>query len=78
MVLVLMVINTKKDFIIDAQNSGTLGRLITGLLINSPYPIKIIGDKSLSKRDFKRIAKPLKKFGANLKLKNNYNITFNY
>ena len=30
----------------------------------------MIGDKSLSKRDFKRIADPLRKFGANLKLKN--------
>ena len=43
----------KKNLIVDAQNSGTLGRLILGLLINTPYPIKLIGDKSLSKRDFK-------------------------
>ena len=64
----------KKNLVIDAQNSGTLGRLLTGLLINSTYPIKIIGDKSLSKRDFKRIAQPLKKFGANLRLKNNYTL----
>ena len=64
----------KKNLVIDAQNSGTLGRLLTGLLINSPYPIKIIGDKSLSKRDFNRIAQPLKKFGANLRLKNNYTL----
>tara|TARA_Y100000591_G_C21759207_1_gene659151 strand:- start:257 stop:1264 length:1008 start_codon:yes stop_codon:yes gene_type:complete len=39
-----------------------------GLLIDTPYKIKIIGDKSLSKRDFNRIAEPLKKFGANIKL----------
>ena len=39
----------KKNLKINAQNSGTLGRLILGLLVNSPYPIKIIGDKSLSK-----------------------------
>ena len=64
----------KKGITINAQNSGTLGRLITGILIDTPFPIKIIGDKSLSKRDFKRIAKPLKKFGANLKLKNNYTL----
>ncbi len=64
----------KKGLIIDAQNSGTLGRLITGLLVDSPFPIKIVGDKSLSRRDFKRIAKPLKKFGAKLKLNNNYNL----
>ena len=64
----------RRGLTINAQNSGTLGRLLAGLLINSPYPIKIIGDKSLSKRDFKRIAKPLRKFGAHLKLKKNYTL----
>jgi 3-phosphoshikimate 1-carboxyvinyltransferase len=58
----------KKDITINAQNSGTLGRLIMGILIDTPYKIKIIGDKSLSKRDFNRIAEPLIKFGANIKL----------
>ena len=64
----------KDGITIDAQNSGTLARLILGLLINCKYPIKILGDKSLSKRDFKRIAEPLRKFGANLDLKNNKNL----
>ena len=64
----------KKNITIDAQNSGTLGRLILGFLINSPHPIKLIGDKSLSKRDFKRISDPLSKFGAKFKLKNNKNL----
>ena len=41
-----------------------------GLLIDTPHKIKIIGDKSLSKRDFNRIAEPLKKFGADIKLTN--------
>ena len=59
-----------KNLILDAQNSGTLGRLILGLLINSPNTIKLIGDKSLSKRDFKRVTKPLTKFGAKFTLKN--------
>ncbi len=58
----------KKNIIINAKNSGTLARLLPGLLINSNHKIKIIGDKSLSKRDFKRIAEPLKKFGGNLLL----------
>ncbi len=61
----------KKNLVLNAQNSGTLGRLILGLLIDSPTPIKIIGDKSLSKRDFKRIADPLSKFGASFKLSKN-------
>ena len=50
----------KKNITINAQNSGTLGRLIMGILIDAPYKIKIVGDKSLSKRDFSRIANPLK------------------
>ena len=59
----------KKNLVINAQNSGTLSRLILGLLINTPYPIKIIGDKSLSKRDFQRVTDPLSKFGAKFVLK---------
>ena len=57
----------KKNLILDAGNSGTLGRLIMGLLTHSKDKIKLKGDKSLSKRDFLRIIKPLKKFGANFK-----------
>ena len=62
----------KKNLIVDAKNSGTLGRLILGLLIKSPQKIKLIGDKSLSKRDFSRVTLPLEKFGAKFdyKIKN--------
>ena len=56
--------NYKSGLVLDAKNSGTLGRLILGLLIRSPKRIKIIGDKSLSKRDFSRVVMPLEKFGA--------------
>ena len=58
----------KKNIKLNAKNSGTLGRLILGLLIDTPYPIKIIGDKSLSQRDFKRVSDPLSKFGVTFKL----------
>ena len=58
----------RKNITINSENSGTLGRLIMGLLIDTPHKIKIIGDKSLSKRDFNRIAEPLKLFGADIKL----------
>ena len=61
----------KKNLTINAQNSGTLGRLILGLLINSPEPINLVGDKSLSKRDFKRVSDPLSKFGTKFKLRDN-------
>ena len=54
----------KKNLIINAKNSGTLGRLILGMLIKAPKKIRLIGDKSLSKRDFSRVTIPLEKFGA--------------
>ena len=60
-----------KNIIIDAKNSGTLGRLILGLIIDTPFKIKLIGDKSLSKRDFRRVTDPLSTFGAKFKLNNN-------
>ena len=66
--------NFRKNITINAKNSGTLGRLILGLLIDCNHPIKLIGDKSLSKRDFKRISQPLSKFGAKFKLKKDKNL----
>jgi len=64
----------KKNLTLNAENSGTLGRLILGLLINTAKPIKLIGDKSLSTRDFKRISDPLSKIGGIFKLKNKKNL----
>ena len=54
----------KDNIILNAGNSGTLGRLILGLLVHSKKKVKLKGDKSLSKRDFLRVIKPLEKFGA--------------
>ena len=56
----------KKNLVLDAGNSGTAARLICSILIDSDYPIKIVGDRSLIKRDMKRIIKPLKMFGATI------------
>ena len=53
---------------LDAKNSGTFGRLVLSLLVDSSKKIKLIGDKSLSKRDFSRVAVPLRKFGAKVDL----------
>ena len=63
----------RKNLNIYAGNSGTFGRLILALLIKSPYRIKLTGDRSLSRRDFSRVIKPLNKFGVNFypKFKNN-------
>jgi 3-phosphoshikimate 1-carboxyvinyltransferase len=66
--------NYKKNLTLNAGNSGTLGRLILALLIRSPFKIKLIGDKSLSKRDFSRVINPLKKFGADFYPKNKKNL----
>ena len=57
----------KKNLVLNAGNSGTLARLILGLLVNAKEEIKLIGDKSLSKRDFLRVIKPLEKFGVKFK-----------
>ncbi len=64
----------KNNLTLNAENSGTLGRLILGFLINTTKQIKLIGDKSLSTRDFKRISDPLSKFGGIFKLKNKKNL----
>ena len=61
----------KNNTIINAGNSGTLARLIFGLLLNSKNSIILKGDKSLSKRDFSRVILPMKKFGQNIESKNN-------
>ena len=63
--------NYKNNIILNSGNSGTLGRLIMGLLVHSTKKIKIIGDESLSKRDFSRVTEPLKLFGAKFLTKSN-------
>ena len=63
--------NIKKKININAGNSGTLARLILGLLVKSKFKVRLIGDKSLSRRDFSRVIKPLRLFGVNIKSKNN-------
>ena len=63
--------NISKNTTINAGNSGTLARLFLGLLVKTKFKVKIIGDKSLSKRDFSRVIKPLKIMGAHIKSKDN-------
>ena len=59
------------DAAINAGNSGTFARLVLGPLVNAKNIVKVIGDKSLSKRDFSRITNPLKNFGVNISASNN-------
>ena len=59
--------NLKKNTNLYAGNSGTLARSILGLCSGTTKTIKLTGDKSLSKRDFTRVIKPLNLFGVNIK-----------
>ena len=61
----------KNNTVINANNSGTLSRLILGVLAKSKNSFIIKGDKSLSQRDFERVIKPLNSFGVKIHSKNN-------
>jgi 3-phosphoshikimate 1-carboxyvinyltransferase len=51
---------------LDAGNSGTTVRLMSGLTAGFPFESIFIGDESLSRRPMKRIIDPLRRFGATL------------
>ena len=51
---------------LDAGNSGTTTRLISGILAGQSFDSEIIGDESLSKRPMKRIIIPLTQMGAKI------------
>lgn len=58
--------------ILDAGNSGTTVRLLSGILAGQNFSTKIIGDNSLSRRPMQRIIEPLQKMGAKIKSNNGY------
>ena len=59
--------NLRKSFTpLDAGNSGTTTRLISGILAGQNFDSVIIGDESLSKRPMKRIIEPLSLMGAKI------------
>jgi 3-phosphoshikimate 1-carboxyvinyltransferase len=49
---------------IDCGNSGTLMRLLPGLLVGQEGRFELVGDESLSRRPLTRIAEPLGQMGA--------------
>lgn len=53
---------------LNAGNSGTTARLLTGILAVQDFDSIVTGDKSLSSRPMGRIAEPLKKMGADIKI----------
>ena len=59
----------KPKNIIDAGNSGTLIRLLAGLLSTQNFTSRITGDESLTSRPMKRIIEPLAAHGASINSK---------
>lgn len=51
---------------LDAGNSGTTSRLISGILAAQKFDTTLIGDSSLSKRPMNRVINPLKEMGADI------------
>ena len=62
---------TKPESNLDAGNSGTTTRLISGILAAQKFETTIIGDASLSKRPMNRVVKPLSQMGAIFKTNKN-------
>ncbi len=58
-------LNTKKNTTLNFGNSGTLARLLVGILsTTSNIEIRMFGDKSLNKRNMKKLIELMSKFGA--------------
>ena len=51
---------------LDAGNSGSTIRMLSGILAGQPFTTRIGGDESLSKRPMQRIMGPLSQMGAKL------------
>ena len=49
---------------LDAGNSGTTMRLLSGILAGLPFTTEIGGDESLSRRPMRRVIEPLERMGA--------------
>ena len=54
----------KPDAELDAGNSGSTMRMLSGVLAAQPFTSRISGDESLSRRPMDRIMKPLGEMGA--------------
>jgi 3-phosphoshikimate 1-carboxyvinyltransferase len=52
---------------LDAGNSGTTMRLLSGILAGQGFTSKLTGDESLQKRPMKRVIGPLREMGAEIR-----------
>jgi 3-phosphoshikimate 1-carboxyvinyltransferase len=59
------------EHILEAQNSGTTMRLLSGILAGQPFASTITGDDSLRARPMMRVAEPLRLMGAQVELEAN-------
>lgn len=57
---------TKPSSILDAGNSGTTTRLISGILAAQNFTVTLTGDASIQKRPMGRIITPLSQMGADI------------
>jgi len=64
----------KKNLTLNFGNSGTLARLLVGILSTTPnIEIRVRGDRSLNKRNMKKLIKLMSEFGAEFLPKNKFN-----
>jgi 3-phosphoshikimate 1-carboxyvinyltransferase len=56
---------------LDAGNSGSTIRMLSGILAAQPFTSRIFGDESLSRRPMQRIMKPLGEMGARILAREN-------
>ncbi len=56
---------------LDAGNSGSTIRMLSGILAAQPFTTRIGGDESLSRRPMERIMRPLAEMGANIEAREN-------
>src|SRR5579884_1760143 len=56
---------------LDAGNSGSTIRMMSGLLAGQSFPSRIFGDESLSRRPMDRVMNPLAQMGAHIEAREN-------
>jgi 3-phosphoshikimate 1-carboxyvinyltransferase len=52
---------------LDAENSGTTIRMLSGVLSGQPFTSTLTGDSSLRRRPMRRVIEPLRQMGAQIK-----------
>ena len=72
-------LSAKKNIKINFGNSGTLARLIIGILTSTPnIQLKITGDHSLNKRSMKELISLMSRFGASFLPKNKFKLPLKF